>query len=168
MKAKRTGSTLIEMILTVSAGTVMMLLAVTMIHQSMAWSGRMASRNLDQQSLQRLAESWREDCRSGVAIEDLTGGVFALRLSEQRHLEYEVRPGMILRRDVFRSSQETKITGTEQYYFNPQSLFRIEQLDAPKRARLLWMYQPTTGEEPDIVCAIDGLLEREFTKGVTP
>ena len=168
MMPKRTGSTLIEMILTVSAGTVMMLLAVTMIHQSMAWSGRMASRNLDQQSLQRLAESWREDCRRGVAIEDLTGDVFAVRLSDQRRIEYEVRPGMILRRNVSGSSQETKITGTEQYYFSPLSRFQIEQLDAPKRARLRWMYQPTTGEEPDIVCAIDGLLEGEFTQGGTP
>ncbi|MBU6175575.1 MAG: hypothetical protein KGQ60_17335 [Planctomycetes bacterium] len=167
MMTRRTGSTLIELIMTVSAGTVMMLLAVTMIHQSMDWSEVMAARNRDQQSLQRLAEVWREDCRNGLAIEQIDD-VSAIRLSEQRRIEYELRPGMILRRDVSRSNQEAKIIGTEQYYFSAHSRFRIEQIAAPNRARLLWMYQPTAGKEPDIVCAIDGAVEGEFTIGEAP
>lgn len=165
MSPRRSGSTLIELILTVAAGTAMLLLAVTMIHQSMDWSERMAMRNRDQQSLQRLAEAWRDDCRSGIAIDARTENVTAIRLSQQRRIEYEFRPGMVLRRDVSGSVQEAKITGAEQYYFSPDSRFRIEPLDAPKRARLLWMYPPMKGDEPEIVCAVEGLLEQGFTAG---
>jgi type II secretory pathway component PulJ len=166
-RAMRTGSTLIELMMTVSAGTVLMLLAVTMIHQAMNWSELMETRNRDQQSLQRLAEAWRNDCRDGVAIENRTEDVFAIRLSDERRIEYEVRPGLVLRRDIWESSQKTKITGAEQYPFHSRSRFRIEQIDAPKRARLVWTQLPTTGEDSEIVCVVDGVLAGSFARGVS-
>jgi hypothetical protein len=165
MTKRRTGSTLIELIMTVSAGTVLMLLAVTLIHQSMTWSQLMGTRNRDQQSMQRLAEAWREDCRNGIAIEAISGNVSAIRLSDQRRIEYEVRPGVILRRDISEIVQEKQISSHEQYAFCSTARFRFEQLDAPKRARLTWMQQMGTRAEPAIVCIVDGVLEGELRVG---
>ncbi|MCU0709364.1 MAG: hypothetical protein MUF23_13830 [Pirellula sp.] len=165
MTKRRAGSTLIELIMTVSAGTVLMLLAVTLIHQSMTWSQIMGTRNRDQQSMQRLAEAWREDCRNGLAIEVIRENLSAVRLSDQRRVEYEVRPGVVLRRDISEIGQEKQASSNEQFAFSPTSRFRVEQMDAPKRARLSWLQQIGTRAEPAIVCIVDGVLEGELRDG---
>ena len=98
------GSMLIELSLTLSAGSVLTLLAIGTIHQTMRAASIARERCEVDRTLHRLATQFREDVHSSHAVDHVSDELTSMTFGEQSTIVYLMKPGSVQR--VLKASDE--------------------------------------------------------------
>lgn len=164
-RSDRMGSALIEVLLAMSSGSVVFLLSIGLIHQSMHWSKRVQERSGTLSQQQRLSLQWRQDVHASERIEQESAEAVALVDAQGQRIEYRAEQGWV-HRTVYAAAAEptAECVGAREHYdrFRIGDEFRIrfEQLDAPKRVAVV--IEQFSDEEQKRVrrLAIESVLNR--------
>ena len=119
---RRNGISLIETMIAVSASSLIFLLSIGVLHQSMRLSSKAKSRTDFYQSNSRLAKCFREDVHQAMNQEVTDDGTLKLTLKESGVITYRMASG-----DVTAVIREVKNSGGENV---EQDVFRM--LDSAK------------------------------------
>ena len=119
---RRNGVSLIETMIAVSASSLIFLLSIGVLHQSMRLSSKAKSRTDFHQSNTRLAKCFREDVHQAMNQEMTDDGTLKLTLNESGVITYRMASG-----DVTAVIREVKNSGGENV---EQDVFRM--LDTAK------------------------------------
>lgn len=185
----RCAFTLIEMVLTLTASSTLMVLAVSLISQSMSIA-RTAEERVDQvRTTTRLARQFREDVHAAISIEDSADDLLVFRSTDQSRVTYRIASHQIVResqpveRDQsissYASSQSSSSRSTdnnrrqfERYELADNTSAAFEMLSGPERIELTLMRgQPETSavRRMDLrLVALVGKWRRLETEGQAP
>ncbi len=122
MKARRRGSMLIEMIVFISALTIMLALVSTLMHQMMGLDRGERARLVSASTIERLGRDLRADARSANGPADRADARLVLRSGGGRSVEYLVREKDVLR--TVRTGE--KVEGFEAYRRPAGTVARFE------------------------------------------
>jgi type II secretory pathway component PulJ len=165
LRSDRMGSALIEVLLAMSSGSVVLLLSIGLIHQSMHWSKRVRDRGETLSQQQRLSLLWRQDVHASQRIEQGTAEAVQFVDPQGQRIEYRAEQGWV-DRTVYAAAAEPAVgvAGAREHYdrFRIGDGFhiRFEQLDAPKRVAVV--FEQFSDEEQKRVrkLAIESVLNR--------
>lgn len=137
----RRAFTLIELTVTMSAGSVMMILAIGMLHQSMSLATIARQRADHQRSLDRLAGEFRRDVHRAVRINVDTQDEIELILSDQKVVTYTAQGNQVTRQQPLADGRIRR----EAFEFHDSSTATFETLKQPARAQLTVVHQSAGG-----------------------
>lgn len=164
-RSDRMGSALIEVLLAMSSGSVVFLLSIGLIHQSMHWSKRVQDRSGTLSQQQRLSLQWRQDVHASHRIEQESAEAVALVDPQGQRMEYRAEPGWV-HRTVYAVAADPAAEGIgahehyDRFRIGDEFRIRFEQLDAPKRVAVV--IEQFSDEEQKLVrkLAIESVLNR--------
>ncbi len=160
MNTNRQGMMLIETVAALSAGSILMIAAIGVIHQSMAWSRRAQVRNELQSSLERLARQWRIDTHGSERLELLSADHVQLVGRTGERTQYRWQSPNLIREQYAASSPEANPIHREQFDLSDDCKPGFEQIDAPKRGRLVIVRPGPVADEDRIELEISGVIDR--------
>lgn len=146
----RKGSTLIELVLSLTAGSAVMLLAISLVHQTISVTEIAKHRSDDSRTLDRLAQSFRRDVHLASKVDLADADTLVIESFEGSIVTYNVRGRTIVReRETGKDGKEF-----ERFSLGRNESLRLELLAAPDRARLV--VQSDTGipkrpYKPDLI-----------------
>lgn len=180
----RDAFTLIEMVLTFSAGSSLLLLAVSLVSQSMSLSKSSMRRAEKDRFMARLEHDFREDVHMATSAEVNEVGSLLLQRSDDLQVTYRFSDDRILRecRAATDKDQPANAAGdatsdaalmSEDYRLESGSTALFSVLSMPARAELsVERRLPGTGEEKRVdshVVALVGKWQRlESSQGQSP
>ncbi len=86
---RRRAFTLVEMLMTMTMGSSLMLLAIGLVHQSMSMSKLSKTRGEHDRSLARLAQQFRSDVHLASALVSVSSDAVSLKLADESTVTYE-------------------------------------------------------------------------------
>jgi len=114
MKYRRTGSMLVELCSSLAAGSMIMLLGITLIQRSMHWTQSIQRQTNLQRELSQLATQWREDLSKADQVDYPSPQRVVLRmLSDQ--VVYESLEGQVQRQITPKENPSAKPLGPDRY-----------------------------------------------------
>lgn len=126
---RRRAFTLVEMLIAISLGSSLLLLATQMIHQTMNVSRTNQDRADVALSESRFARQFRRDVHQAISFDLLDEGHLILSLSDNRECSYAFRAGNVERRLL----QEGELLQVEAFNLGEGGVVTIEELSTPKR-----------------------------------
>ena len=152
---QRRGFSLIEMLLTMTVGSALMVLAMTLLQQAMTLSSQTRRQCDSDRATHRLCEQFRRDAHTASAVTTNTSEetVFAI---DSDSVIYRVLDGTVTRT---RSIQQEN----ERYDLGPSASVEIKTLDQPERIRLTVRRQPSLKH---VGPRIDRQIAGPFIRGV--
>jgi prepilin-type N-terminal cleavage/methylation domain-containing protein len=132
---RRQGFTLIEMLLTMSVGSLLMVLAMTLLQQAMTLSSQTRSQCDADRVIHRLCEQFRRDAHSASAVSTDDQLVVTL-VGDSKNIVYR-----FLNSTVTRSTSGESIEN-EQYDLGKSANVTIEMLEQPEQIRLTVLREP--------------------------
>jgi hypothetical protein len=167
--SKREAFTLVELTVTMSAGSAMMILAIGMLHQSMSLATVARQRADHQRSLDRLAGEFRQDVHRAVRCTvDTKEDAIELIMPDDNVVTYKVEGNHVARRQPLHDG----LSRREAFEFNDSSTATFESLQQPARAVLTVIHRPTGGlVRPRVdrkVAAVLGRLTQHEQAEATP
>jgi hypothetical protein len=94
---RRRGWSLLELLVVISAATLLLTIAAGLVFQMLKVGGAERSRVVAANNMERLGRDLRADAHAASKVVDLSGGRLLLSLPEGRVVEYSVRGREILR-----------------------------------------------------------------------
>ncbi len=137
MNARR-GFTLTELLITMTAGSALMVLAVGLVHQSMHLTSA-ARRGADEhRAMSRLASQFRADIRMADRVTLESDSQIRISIPEQGEVTYIAEAATCARTIADPSAGDRNAqAGRESYQLQPGGLMRFEMLEQPRRAALV-------------------------------
>ena len=129
----RNGSTLIEVMLSLTAGSVIMMLAIKLVHQTFQLSTQTSARVDLSHSLNRLARQFRNDVHLASSIQVTSNDSLNTENSDGTKVAYKVKNGLVLRAQT----DAAKIETFEQYSLISDSRVAFERAINPERCQLI-------------------------------
>lgn len=129
MRNRRKGSMLVELCASLAAGSMVMLLGITLIERSMHWTQSMQQQTNLQRELSQLASRWREDLSKTDQFDYRSPSLVVLGMPSQE-VTYESLDGQVQRRVIPKNDPSAKPIGTDRYeigrdyraHFEPETL----------------------------------------------
>jgi hypothetical protein len=139
----RTGMSLIELVVVVSASSVILTTCAALLHRVMRADSDSRSFGDIERNAARLSNQFRDDVhQASVASLDHSKTdnevVLTLKLPKDQSLEYSCAAGRVLRM----LTQNGKAVAREEFVFPEQSEFAVQERDSPKRIILSITTQP--------------------------
>lgn len=123
---RRNAFTLVEMLMTMTMGSSLMLLAIGLVHQSMSMSKLAKVRGEHDQSLARLAQQFRSDVHLASELVSFSPDLIHLKLADDSTVTYKreaatvtrdkTGPGTDIARELFRFDERCMATFTSETY----------------------------------------------------
>ncbi len=123
MKPRKAFS-LVEMLMTMTMGSSLMLLAIGLVHQSMSMSKLAKIRGEHAGSLDRLAQHFRGDVHAAAEVVSVSSDLISLKLADESTVTYKVEgsnvtrektgPGTEVARELFRFDERCCATFASQ------------------------------------------------------
>lgn len=88
MSLRRTGTSLVEVMILVSTTSAMLILAITFIERTLAWSGETTAISNELRTSQQLTTRFAEDLRAAINAEMISVNELKLVLSDQQVVLY--------------------------------------------------------------------------------
>ena len=133
---KRNGITLVETIIAVSTSSMLLLLAIGVLHQAMRLSSKAKSRTEFHQSNMRLSAQFREDVHRATNTQLGADGSLTLMFTESETITYRLESGV--RPSLVRELKQSHDANKRQDFFrlldNAKCEFKIK--DSPYRVTL--------------------------------
>lgn len=165
---RRSGFTLIELTITMSAGTVMMILAIGMLHQSMTLASRAHQQMQHLRALDRLAREFRRDAHRAQGCTVGPEGVIHFSLPDQGVVTYRAAGRQITRQQPLADGRSRR----ESFVLTDQSSTTFESLSEPFRAVATVVHRPpgavTTPRVDRKVSAVIGRLTQHEMGDLSP
>ncbi|MCY3000008.1 MAG: hypothetical protein NT168_18085, partial [Planctomycetota bacterium] len=114
MRNRRKGSMLVELCASLAAGSMVMLLGITLIERSMHWTQSMQQQTNLQRELSQLASRWREDVSNADQFDHRSPSLVVLGMPGQE-VTYESLDGQVQRRVILKDDPSAKPIGTDRY-----------------------------------------------------
>ena len=157
------GFTLVEVLVTLSIGSVVMLLGAQMLIASMKLSKRAGEERQRCETLSRLASQFRQDAHLAIGTSIESPESIRFDLADLATVEYDLSEQGVLKR-VYRSA-ESDVSIPEAYRLGEKVHLVFEQMKEPNRVRML-VGEQTGLEDPAVridrsVEPVLGLLIRE-------
>ncbi len=94
---RRTGSTLIELLLSMSAGSAVMLLAISLVHQTILVAQTSKHRSDHNRTLDQLAQCFRRDVHLANSISPTEGKTITIQCADATEIVYVVNASIVIR-----------------------------------------------------------------------
>ena len=146
---QRTGSTLVELMLSMTAGSTIMLLAISLVHQTMTLTEKSNFRSDHQRKLDLVGERFRRDVHLaesvsqtiGVSVDDTA---LTLVLTDHSEVSYSAIGNTIVRQ----SKNSPNGNEFDRFVLDPSSAARVQVTTSPDRAVLTVLSQTGINERP--------------------
>ena len=151
------GSTLVELVLIMGAGSAVMLLGISLVHQSLTLSEKSRSRTDRSRTLDQLAYLFRSDLHSADEVQSLTDGSMTMQSQDGSIVTYMVKGNFVVR------ERRRATTGDERERFllEDNSTARFEMITNPNRASLTVVKeQGLHGITPRVDLTVEALIGR--------
>ena len=134
---RRHGSTLVELVLSMSAGSAVMLLAISLVHQSMTLNESSRHRSDHNRVLDQLAQRFRGDVHSAMDIDVDAESAMSIKSLDGSVVTYVAKNRSIVR------ERKNAVGGNEQerYVLADSCETIFQKLSNPMRASLVVSYQ---------------------------
>ncbi len=129
---QRNGSTLIELVLSMSAGSAVMLLAISLVHQTMMLTERSRHRSDSSRTLDQLAQNFRRDVHLATDLKIDTEGTLALNGADDSQITYVVQNNSVIRLRKHTSDENEQ----ERYPLAEDASLIFQVIQEPDRATL--------------------------------
>jgi hypothetical protein len=160
----RAGSMLIETLMGFAAGSMVMLTAIGLIHQSMHWSKRVHARSEHTSQIDRLAAIWRADAHaaSGFTVDDSVGQ-FLQR--DGARIQYRIDGNSVVRTEYEASVAATEnasspVQNQESFRLNDRTEITFQSLTEPSRAMITLQPKTPTFENGTGSVAVASVIGR--------
>jgi hypothetical protein len=164
----RSAFTLVELSISMSAGSALMILAIGLVHQTMSLSSTGRQRSDHQRTLARLAVEFRHDVHRAAECNVESPGNIELVLAGDNLVTYEARGNRITRRQPLDDGR----TRREVFTFSVQSTATFESIDQSTRAAVTIVHNShLSNEHPRVdrkIIAVVGRLTTHQTGEVLP
>jgi hypothetical protein len=128
----RTAVTLTELLVTMSAGSALMMLAIGTLHQSMSLASAARQRSDHQRTLDRLARAFRHDVHRADQCSVGSPEHVEFSMPDDSAVTYDVSANRVTRQQRLQQGPDHR----ETFEFNAEALVTFERLDEPARAVL--------------------------------
>lgn len=137
---QRRGFSLIEMLLTMTVGSALMVLAMTLLQQAMTLSSQTRGQCESDRATHRLCEQFRRDAHiaTTVTTQDNLETIFTV---DSERITYQILDGAVTR-TTSTGHQGQERSGHEQYELGESTSVTIERLEQPERVSLTVRRQP--------------------------
>ena len=129
---QRNGSTLIELVLSLSAGSAVMLLAISLVHQTMMLTERSRHRSDSSRTLDQLAQNFRRDVHLALELKVDGEGMLSLRGADGSQITYIVQNHSVVRQRK-RAAEDKQ---QESYRLAEDASATFQGIQDPDRATL--------------------------------
>lgn len=129
---KRNGTTLIEVMLSTMAGSLIMVLAIKLVHQSFQLSSQTTARTNHSHSLNRLARQFRNDIHHASSIQVVSDVAMIAESSNGTRTIYRFADGRVEREQT----DNDNVVGHEQYPLIADTRVRFSKQSNPERGLL--------------------------------
>ena len=130
MRPPRKGSMLLETLTALTAGSAVMLLAISVLHQAMVWHRNVDGRQKWQHAAARLAMQWRSDCREAISVQRHDNGSLTFRFPTNARIRYRFASGTVLREE-FESDEDTSaLIRRERWELGEKAQVTFEPMEA--------------------------------------
>lgn len=146
---RRHAFTLVELIIALSASSVLMVLAIGLVHRSMSASSLAKGRADDQQTLVRLSNQFRKDVHASSAAELSDSNQLRLQRPQGHSIDYAIDGSRCQREESLENGRRHR----ETYRLNQDSQLAFSQLSDPERVTLVVTRQWRGRREPALVDA---------------
>lgn len=151
---RRSGSSLIEVIVLLSVSSTLLLIAVGWIHQSMRLATVLRDHERHHQSLMRLSRQFRDDANAARTITGDGAEVdFAM---DDVSVRYEIESNVVRRSQMSKTSET--IFGIETYQLRDRAVVTLDLTDSPQRVSLFVHRRPLMEPRPAVGRANDEML----------
>jgi hypothetical protein len=168
MKSARRGSTLLEAVTSIAAGSTILLLSIGLIHQSMHWSKQLQSRNGMQRTMQQLARQWRNDSHEALGSETTSEEELVFLGADGSQIIYRTQGPEVTRTETQADTVPGSIARKERFVLADACSVHFEQIGAPKRATFEIRRVMEGRDEPRIELRVESLVGRWGHEGGGP
>jgi prepilin-type N-terminal cleavage/methylation domain-containing protein len=166
----RHGFTLVELLVTMTAGSMLLLLAIEVLHRSMTSASHLEDIGRSQSSWARLGNQLRHDVHGASRAELVGASALQLHYKSGAQIEYLI-DGTQVRRVA--TDESTDKQANERYRFNSQQIVSFQQWDEPPRVEVKLDRQVPEGLRLDgrVVAFVGRMLALEGSQsnsGVQP
>jgi len=126
---RRQGISLIELILALSLGSTVMVLAVTLVHRTLTHVSIAAERFDHQTAMNRLVQSFRSDVHRATDAQLSSPNLLRLRMPDDVVVTYRCQSGVVRRSEPLSDDRERR----ESFAFLAQTEVVFERLASPER-----------------------------------
>ena len=130
---RRNGSTLIELLLSLSAGSAVMLLAISLVHQAMTLTELSRHRSDNSRSLDQLASSFRSDVHLAVSIDVADDASMKIKTTDGSLVTYVANNHSVSRIRAYETGQDEH----ERFALDDASSASFQLTQNPERATLM-------------------------------
>lgn len=129
---QRNGSTLIELVLSMSAGSAVMLLAISLVHQTMMLTERSRHRSDSSRTLDQLAQNFRRDVHMAIELKIDVEGMLSVRSADGSQITYVVQNHSVVRQRKHTAEENEQ----ERYQLAEDATATFLRIQEPDRATL--------------------------------
>lgn len=154
---RQRGSTLVEVVLSMGAGSAVMLLGISLVHQSLTLSEKSRSRTDRSRTLDQLAYHFRSDLHSADEVQSQTVGSMKIQSQDGSIVIYKVEGNVVVRERRGAASGDER----ERFLLEENSSARFEVQTKPERASLTVVKeQGLHGIPPRVDLTVEALVGR--------
>ena len=130
---QRNGSTLIELVLSMSAGSAIMLLAISLVHQTMSLTEKSRHRSDNNRTLDQLAQHFRRDVHLAAEINVDANDTLSIKSTDGSQVTYQARNQTVVRERKYASLENEN----ERFVLADASSANFQWMPNPERASLI-------------------------------
>lgn len=135
---KRRAFTLIELSVSMTAGSALLIMAIGLLHQSMSLASTARERSDHQRTLNRLAQEFRRDVHRAAQCTTTSTDRMQLRMPDASEITYVVSDNRVTRRQPRDGGPDRR----ESFEFGSSATATFESLTEPNRAVLVVVDRP--------------------------
>ena len=130
---RRHGSTLVELVLSMSAGSAVMLLAISLVHQTMTLTETSRHRSDNNRTLDTLAQRFRRDVHLAAELNVISNDTITIKNSDGSQVTYQARNQTVVREKKHESFENEN----ERFVLADASSANFQWMPNPERASLI-------------------------------
>lgn len=130
---RRNGSTLVELVLSMSAGSAVMLLAISLVHQTMTLTEQSRHRSDNNRTLDQLAQHFRRDVHLAAEINVISSDTLTMKNSDGSQVTYKAQNQIVVRERKHASLENEN----ERFVLADASSATFRWIPNPERASLI-------------------------------
>ncbi len=130
---QRHGSTLVELVLSMSAGSAIMLLAISLVHQTMTLTKKSRHRSDNNRTLDQLAHHFRRDVHLAAEINVDANDTLSIKSTDGSQVTYQARNQTVVRERKYASLENEN----ERFVLADASSANFQWMPNPERASLI-------------------------------
>lgn len=130
---RRNGTTLVELVLSMSAGSAVMLLAISLVHQTMTLTETSRHRSDCNRTLDQLAQQFRRDVHTAAEMNIISNDALTIKNLDGSQVTYTAQNQVVVRERKYASQEKEN----ERFVLADASSANFQWMPNPERASLI-------------------------------